>query len=331
MFRSAALKLTVWYLAVIMTLSIGCSLALYRVSSNELARSANRPVDIYNLIFGPESAGNVNDLRTQQLEKDKSHLKSNLLLFNVGVLLAGGAISYFFARRTLAPLEESLEMQKRFTGDASHELRTPLAAMQAEIEVSLRDANLSKQEAIDLLKSNLEEVGKLKNLSEGLLSLATTVDKDSVREQVSLANVTSEALQQMSKRAKQRRIKIISSSKQVNVYGNRQQLLNLLGILLDNAIKYSNGGSEVRINNRVRDKHALISVIDHGKGMSEQDIPHIFDRFYRADSSRTKGDIQGYGLGLAIAKKIVELHKGTIEVKSTLGKGSTFTVRLPLA
>lgn len=331
MFRSAALKLTLWYLAVIMALSIGLSLALYRVSSAELARSASRPVDLYNLIFGPEKAGSVQDLNAQQLAKDRNRLKSNLLLFNVGVLVIGGGVSYLFARRTLSPIEESLEMQKRFTGDASHELRTPLTAMQAEIEVALRNPNITKVEALELLKSNLEEVAKLKSLSEGLLTLATTVGMDIPHEPVSLKLLADDAIVQVSKRARAKKILIKSTAKDAQVLGNSQQILNLLSILLDNSIKYSNKGSEVFLSIKSTDRYAQISVADRGLGIAKQDLPHIFKRFYRADTSRTKNETHGYGLGLAIAKKIIDQHKGSISVKSAPGKGSTFTVRLPLA
>ena len=330
MFKSAALRLTLWYLAIIMSLSIGSSLVIYRISSNELTRSASRPVDLYNLVFGPDKAGSVRDLSARQLEKDKNHLKFNLLVFNISVLLVGGGVSYFLARRSLKPLEETLEMQKRFTGDASHELRTPLTAIQAEIEVALRNPNLSVAEAISLLKSNLEEVGKLKSLSEGLLTLAIA-GKDTPRERVSVKDVAREAVEQVSKRAKSRRINIRNSAKDIKLYGNHQQILNLLSILLDNAIKYSKRGGEVKINTAVKDKQVFISVNDHGQGIAARDLPHIFGRVYRADISRTKNEAGGHGLGLAIAQKIVNLHKGHIDVESAPGKGSTFTVRLPLA
>ena len=331
MFRSAALRLTIWYLAIIMALSIGLSGALYRVSSNELVQSANRPIDLYNVVFGPGSAGGVGTLQAQQLETDKNHLKSNLLLFNIAVLLIGGGVSYGLARRTLRPIEESLEMQKRFTGDASHELRTPLTAMQTEIEVALRSSELTRQEAINLLKSNLEEVGKLKSLSEGLLALATTTNKERHEEEVSLKDVISQAIDQTSKAAAVKKIKITPKLTNTKIKGNPQQLVNLFSILLDNAIKYSSAGSQVLVSAATKDKWAKISITDQGKGIASADLPHIFERFYRADASRSKSQTEGYGLGLAIAKKITDLHKGTIKVKSKPGKGSTFTVRLPKA
>lgn len=331
MFKSAALRLTIGYLAIIMTLSIGTSIALYHVSSNELARSAQRPVDLYNAFFGPGNVDEINNLRFKQLENDRERLKVNLLLFNVAVLAIGGGISYFLARRTLEPIEEALEMQKRFTGDASHELRTPLTAMQTEIEVALRSPDLTKKEAIELLKSNLEEVGKLKSLSEGLLTLATTGGNDNAQEEMPVRQLVGAAIDQASKPAATKKIKLNSSVNDAQIIGNPQQLTNLIAILLDNAIKYSPSGSLVNINTKKRDRQVIISVSDQGQGIAAADLPHIFERFYRADSSRNKNTVQGYGLGLAIAKKIADLHHGLIDVKSSSSKGSTFSVRLPLA
>jgi signal transduction histidine kinase len=173
MFHSAALKLTGWYLAIIMTLSIVCSLALYNVSSTDLENNIRRrlPVSV-NELLTPGDVRSLANLRDRQLDTDLSHLKDNLISFNILVLLLGGGASYLLARRTLEPIEQSLEAQKRFTSDASHELRTPLTAMQAEIEVAMRDPNLTKAQAKELLQSNLEEVEKLRSLSDGLLNLA---------------------------------------------------------------------------------------------------------------------------------------------------------------
>lgn len=329
MFHSAAAKLTSGYLAIIMALSIGCSVALYHVSSNELAQSAQRPVDLYNVVFGPSNSTDINNLRLRQLEKDRNSLKVNLLLFNIAVLAIGGGVSYILARRTLAPIEEALEMQKRFTGDASHELRTPLTAMRAEIEVALRSPELTKNEALKILKSNLEEVSKLKSLSEGLLTLATTGGNDNAKEKVPVRQLVETAINQVRKPAAAKKIKLSSRVNDVQIVGNPQQLTNLVAILLDNAIKYSPPSSEVSIEAKSKDNRAQISVTDHGQGIAAADLPHIFDRFYRADTSRSKKNVQGYGLGLAIAKKITDLHHASIEVKSSPAKGSTFTLNLP--
>ncbi len=332
MFHSAAVKLTVWYLSIVMMLSIGCSIALYNVSSGDLEQNSRRQVGYFRGLFGPENANEFSELRQNQLNEDLNHLRINLLLFNLLVLVGGGAVSYALARRTLGPIEEALESQKRFTSDASHELRTPLTAIQTENEVTLRSPNLTKTEAIEQLRSNLEEVDRLKSLSEGLLALASTDKNDEAIDSVNISGVVSAANQRVAKIAELKKIKIVTSKtdKQLIVKGNRQSLVDLLVILLDNAIKYSSNGQSVKIETARHNKNVFIRVIDHGQGISGGDLPRIFDRFYRADTSRSKINVDGYGLGLAIAKKIADRHKASIDVITAPGKGATFTLKLPL-
>ncbi len=332
MFHSAAVKLTFWYLSIVMVLSIGCSIALYNVSSGDLQQNSRKQVGYFRGLFGPENAKEFSELRQNQLEEDLNHLRINLLLFNLLVLVGGGAVSYALARRTLGPIEQALESQTRFTSDASHELRTPLTAIQTENEVTLRNPSLTKTEAIEQLKSNLEEVERLKSLSEGLLALASTEKDDESSDSIKVSEIVSDANRRVAKVAEIKKIKIIPSQidKKLVVKGNRQNLVDLLVILLDNAIKYSSDGQAIKIVAVQHNKKSLISVIDKGQGIDSGDLPRIFDRFYRADSSRSKINAEGYGLGLAIAKKIADRHNGSIDVKTAPGKGATFTVKIPL-
>lgn len=331
MFRSAALKLTAWYLAIIMALSIGCSLALYQVSSHDLSQNTHRQFPFFTQLLTPNDLRDFTNLRQSQLNEARDHLKGNLVLFNLVVLVAGGLASYALARKTLQPIEDALESQKRFTGDASHELRTPLTAMQSEIEVALRDKSLTKADAVELLKSSLEEVGKLKALSDGLLRLAQG-NKIAIENRiVSLKAISKEAVERTSPLADNKKITINNKTKDLLVSGDSSSLTELLVILIDNAIKYSPKGSTVNLSTKHTGKLASITIKDTGMGIKSEDLPKIFDRFYRADHARSKDGASGYGLGLAIAQKIVEAHHGFIEVKSTHGKGSIFTVSLPTA
>lgn len=328
MFHSAALKLSLWYLAIIMSLSIGTSIALYKVSSDELARSAERPYSISSVTIGSNDL--YNRQKKELLSQDLKHLKLNLVFFNIAVLSVGGGVSYVLARRTLAPIEETLEAQTRFTADASHELRTPLTAMQTEIEVGLRNSDLSKAEAIELLKSNLEEVAKLKSLSEGLLALARQ-DNDVIENpDASLKEVLDEALRPIVKAAQTRKVTIKNNARDLRLKIGPRKLVELIIIMVDNAVKYSPTGSEVSLTSSKDAKVGIINITDQGIGIRATDLPHIFERFYRADSSRSKSDTSGYGLGLAIAKKIVEAHGGLIQVRSSIGEGTTFSIHLPL-
>jgi len=330
LFTSAALRLTLWYLALIMGVSIACTVALYQVSAGDLRKAVQRQIEFYSQVLAPEELQSFSKLRRAQLSNDLTHLRERLVLFNVVILVGGGLASYALARKTMRPLEESLKAQTRFTGDASHELRTPLSVMQTEIEVALRDPKLKISDAKELLASNLEEVNRLKALSEGLLRLAGT-SPELKMERVALKKVVDEAMERSKKPAASRKIKLIKAEANGQVMGSPSQLADLVVILLDNAIKYSAEGQPVEISAGVKGGQGYIKIIDRGPGISAEDLPKIFDRFYRADSSRSKGQAEGYGLGLAIAKKIADLHHGYIEVKSHLDRGSTFTVKLPAA
>lgn len=331
MFHSAALKLTAWYLAIIMLLSIGCSVVIYGFANDQLINNTRRQVYFFNDELAPSDFSTFANLRHRQLAEGQNRLRDDLLVFNLLVFFIGGGVSYLLARRTLQPIESALEAQKRFTGDASHELRTPLAAMQTETEVALRNRDLTKQQAVKLLKSNLEEVAKLKALSEGLLALANSASKASLNDSVPVKGIIAQAVDRFERAAKAKKIRINTQSKNLSVRGSQESLAELAGILIDNAVKYSPSGSQISIRSDKKDKSVYISVSDEGQGIEAAQLPRIFERFYRADTSRNKEKAAGYGLGLAIAKNIVELHNGHIEVKSAPGKGSTFTIYLPQA
>jgi two-component system sensor histidine kinase CiaH len=329
MFRSAALKLTLWYLAIIMAISFVFSLSLYHVSSNDLSQNVNRQIAYFKNSLVPDDAYSYRVLRQRQLNDDLEHLKRNLILFNLMVLAFGGAASYWLSRRTLAPIEEALKSQSRFASDASHELRTPLTAIQTENEVALRNKSLTQAQAIDIIKSNLEEVAKLKSLSEGLLSLARQGGYIENPEPILLKNIVNKAADRHELAAKAKKINIIASVGKLKVLGEESSLVQLLSIFLDNAIKYSPSKATVRITAKKQKQSIALKISDRGAGIAREELPHIFERFYRADNSRSRSSSGGYGLGLAIARKIADSHHGHIEVSSTVGAGTTFTVFLP--
>lgn len=319
------------YLAIIMALSITFSWILYRLSTGELDRGLRRPPVVLQL-QGDSGSLSYDQYRVIQLNESSEHLRANLVLFNVITLIVGGAFSYFLARRSLEPIEEAMEAQSRFTADASHELRTPLTAMQTEIEVALRNPNLDTKAAKDLLKSNLEEVAKLRMLSEGLLRLARQNGQQLELKSVPLSEAANAGVTRFERHAKAKKIIIDTAGvKDVSVVADREAVIEVIAILLDNAIKYSDNNKTVNISTRKHGHSGEIRIADEGMGIKPEDIDHIFERFYRSDTSRSKENADGYGLGLSIADKIVHLHNGTIDVKSTQGKGSVFTVKLPLA
>ena len=344
-FKHAYLRLTAFYVLIVMIISVGFSAVLYRVSSSEIGRGLGQQARVLREhpvnVNAPFPIQELEKIRLDQLEESGNHLRMNLVYFNLLILVLSSVVSYFLAKRTLRPIELMVEAQNRFTADASHELKTPLTAMRSEIEVSLRGKKMNLAEAKKLLGSNLEEIGKLETLSNALLKLAKYQEESKLEfKPVSLPEAVTEAYEKVESLAKEKSIEFKNSFEEVEVLGDRQSLVELFVILLDNAIKYSPkksprwasqseaGGSEISIEIEKQDKQALVKVADHGAGIKKSELPFIFNRFYRADSSRNKEKADGYGLGLSIAKAIVELHGGAIEAKSEQGKGSEFTVTL---
>jgi len=326
--NTAILRLTLWYVGIIMLLSMSFSVFLYQIYQVQSRADLSRQSGLVQKYIVDQDR--YFPLRAAQLDDSLTGIRENLILLNAVMLLVGGMVSYLLARRNLEPVAEALESQLRFTADASHELRTPLTAMQTEIEVALRKPSLSKAEAQELLKSNLEEVAKLRSLAEGLLKLAQSDGKEFPKSNVSLEEIAVEAVNRLIPAAQAKQVTITNSVGPLHVMGERQSLIELLAILIDNAIKYSPAGTTITLTAQRHGKLAYLGVRDQGNGIKASDLPHIFDRFYRSDQSRSKEKSDGYGLGLSIARKVVEAHQGTIEVRSTLGKGSTFTVKLPM-
>lgn len=328
-FDAAYLRLTGWYVLIIMTISILFSVWVYNQARDELKFGlTNAPLIVEDNRSGhgrQDFAVIVND----RLEDSRRRLIVRLSFLNLGVFLVGAAGSYLLARRTMQPVEEAVEAQHRFTADASHELRTPLAAMKTEIEVGLRDQTLSKSEAVELLKSNLEEINRLGMLTEGLLALSQSDDTPPAVVPVSLEDVTAKVAKRLQPLAEAKHIKIERDLQPVIVLANEDAVDKIVGILLDNAIKYSLEKTTVHVSVHGKDDHGYVTITDQGIGIKATELPHIFDRFYRADSSRSKAHVAGHGLGLSIAQTLAESLDGHITAKSTQDKGSTFTLKLP--
>lgn len=327
LFQSAALKLTLWYLLILMMISITFSVIIYQLSSNEFGRDLPRGgAEGRQFVIDPEA---FEAFRQQRINESAERLVRNLFFLNIVTLTLGGGASYLLARRTLSPIKAAMDEQGRFTSDASHELRTPLTAIRSEIEVALRNKNITAEQMRTLLNSNLEEVDKLHALSDRLLQL--TGDKNLEMSITSLDEVAINALNRVVPLAQKKHIDIENTVANLSILGNADSLADMLTILLDNAIKYSPAKTSIVISAETQNKFVQLSVKDQGQGIKASDLPHIFDRFYRADLSRNKDHVDGHGLGLAIAERIAELHKTKITVVSDLGKGTTFSVKIPLA
>lgn len=338
MFNRTRLKLTAWYLLILMVISITFSLVIYRGIANEIDRYAENQRarierEFSNAAFFPQPP-TIHFVDLDLIEESKHHLAVILLFINSGIFFIVGTLSYFLAGKTLEPIHEMIEEQNRFISDASHELRTPLTALKSSLEVDLRDKNLTLETAKKTMEASIEDVNNLQYLSDSLLQLSQ-YEKPVLHvkfEKVSLKQVIAEAVKKVSVLAKNKNITIKSSSisANINVNANKYALIDLFVTLLDNAIKYSDTKTVVAVSVKKSDKSVLISVKDQGIGIAKKDLSQIFNRFYRSDAARSKGEVSGYGLGLSIAKKIVDQHKGTIAIESQLKKGTTITVGLPI-
>lgn len=227
-------------------------------------------------------------------------------------------------------LQKSVETQNQFVSDASHELRTPIAVIQGYANLLDRWGKEDKavlNESIDAIKSEAES---MKDLMENLLFLARS---DKHTQKVEMLNFPiNELIDEIL-----RETKLIDLSHKIfcerneslMFYGDRNLLKEAIRVFVDNSLKYTLEGGIVKINSYAKNNKLVIEVEDNGVGISKEDLPHIFDRFYRVDKSRTK-ETGGTGLGLSIAKWIILKHKGTIEVTSKLGFGTKISILLPI-
>lgn len=346
----ATTSLAVSYLAIIMLLSVSFSALFYWTSTKGLDIQKKTPPVGKNhesnaqdqLVVGinnngqPQiiTASSEEDLQAQfqdRIADIRTTLMQQLVALNGVVFIGGAVLSLYLARRTLRPIETAVEAQQRFAADASHELRTPLTIMQTEIEVVLGKKKLSVARARSALQSNYQEVVRLRQLSEGLLQLARSVESIPEHQYttVPLDEIVNDAVNQVMKLALAKRVSIHTNVPRILAKGEYQSILQTIVILLDNAIKYSSRGANIFIDGEGRREYVYLHVRDEGPGMRDADLRHIFERFYRANSSEPKKETRGYGLGLSIAKRLVEQQGGTITVNSALGKGSTFTLKFP--
>ena len=233
----------------------------------------------------------------------------------------------------LGRLEDSFSRIRRFSGDASHELRTPLAIIKGETEVALRWAK-SDAELRTALESNLEEIDRMERIVSDLLSLARS-DSSKLHLDItrfSLTDLLQDIWMSGKVLAEQYGHTVYldhAVTAEIHIHADQLQLYRVIMNILTNATKYTPAGGRIDIRLHVHDEQAVIEVTDTGLGISPEDLPHIFERFYRIDSARNR-DQGGTGLGLAIVKAIITAHDGKISVDSTVGKGTTFSVSLPL-
>jgi len=230
----------------------------------------------------------------------------------------------------LGRLDNSFRQTRQFSADAAHELQTPLTILKGEIEVALRSPR-SPEEYRGVLQSNLEEIDRISSLVAGLLLLARA-DRGVLRldlQPVKLEELLEEVGEQMRRLAENQAVSLnYGLVEHATIQGDREHFKRLLVNLIDNAIQYTPAGGRVTLSLRCDGKRAQVGISDTGMGLSADEQEQIFHRFYRAAEARSQRG-GGAGLGLSIAQSIAVAHGGRIEVESTPGQGSTFTVSLP--
>jgi len=267
------------------------------------------------------------------IQASKLRVIEGLAGINLLILMLSALLGYFLAGRTLRPIRNMIDEQNRFITDASHELNTPLTSLKTSIEVNLRDKKIDLEKAKNVLSSNLEDVNNLQFLSDELIKITQYQKPNSYFqfEKVLLPEIIKAAVDKIKPMAIKKNIVIKVNAPKFYVEADSRSFVELFVILLDNAVKYSKENKSVNITAVKTDSKINIKIEDNGIGIAKDDLLYIFDRFYRADKSRTKQQVKGYGLGLSIAKRIVDLHKGTIGAVSVANKGTIFTITVPEA
>lgn len=257
-----------------------------------------------------------------------------LTLAGVGIaaLLVFLVVNLFFSRWALKPVQHAWTQQKRFVADASHELKTPLTVILANSSILLEHPERSIASQSQWVEGTQAEAERMQELVGDLLLLARLDEEEMApaHEQVDLSGLVEGSLLQFESVAFERGVSLSSNiAGGLGVQGDESRLHRLVITLVDNACKYAGTGGEVHVGLERNQKDIALTVHNSGPVIAPEDLPHVFDRFYRADKARTRDG--GYGLGLAIAFAVAEEHGGTLSVESSEERGTTFTATLPSA
>jgi two-component system sensor histidine kinase CiaH len=282
---------------------------------------------------GPVNIGSI--IAVSIVDSEVASLR-DLLLIIVSGLVSGMLIiilaGYYLARRAMIPIQASWERQQQFVADASHELRTPLAVVKSNAELMLRHPDHTVEEESIRVTNIVREVRRMTKLVADLLTLARS-DANQTELKLAVINmgeVIETVAEQFVPLAEMAGLTLkVEAGEQLELAADRERLHQLLVILLDNAIKYTPPPGDIVITGERQGSNIVVTVADTGQGIPAEDVPRVFDRFYRGDKARSR-EKGGTGLGLAIARWIVEMHGGKIGVDSQLGGGTKFSIILPV-
>ncbi|HYD93250.1 MAG TPA: HAMP domain-containing sensor histidine kinase [Candidatus Paceibacterota bacterium] len=257
--------------------------------------------------------------------------QKNMVLTATTILMAAAIFGWLVTKIALVPTKNALESQKQFVGNIAHELRTPLSIIKTNTEVILFDKSLNK-ETVDTLKSNNEELDRISDIINNLLSLNTLLQPGKIAfSNVDLGSVIERIERNLQELAAHKEITFsVKSSEHRVVWGNPSGIEQILMNIVKNAFNYTPNGGHVSITIEPTYRGQVeIRVQDDGMGIPEKDLDRIFEPFYRGDASRNRMSGGGSGLGLAIVSELVKLHKGSVAIQSAQHRGTTVTITLP--
>lgn len=243
------------------------------------------------------------------------------------------AFGYLLTRVALTPTRHALASQKQFIGNIAHELRTPLSSIKTNTEVALMSKDVN-DDMRGLMKSTIEDVDRLADIINNLLSLSSSIRPERIEfSAVDASAIAEHVMQKLDNLARTKNLDMtMRKSDLCFVWGNSAALEQIITNVVKNAINYTGRGGHVAITvEHINNSHVEIAVSDSGEGIARQDLFRIFEPFYRADASRNRARGGGSGLGLAIVSELVKLHRGKITVRSALGRGTTVVILLPSA
>lgn len=315
----------------------GKAISTLPFSSREISQIQSLSPRIQSVTLPIVSSNNQHQLGYVRASQSLEELDENLQKLNWGLgsgivmaLMLSGIGGVWLTRQAMSPIEESFQRLKQFTADASHELRNPLMAIKSNVSVALKYSDGMRPIDAEKFAAIASASDQMAYLTEDLLLLARTDRATKPEQPIDLTEVLERLVESYQLQARTKQITLQTNLAQsAYVLGDVAQLTRLFTNLIVNALHYTLEGGRVEVNLSRTGQSLIVDVTDTGVGIAPEQLARVFDRFWRADQSRTHWD-GGSGLGLAIAQSIAQSHRGTITVKSQINIGSYFTVRLPL-
>lgn len=322
-FFRAEITLTLWY-----SLGVILLLVLFSVGTLQLF---TRSIPVREVEEGHERTERVESITDELFEGEiVEHLQEILVQVDIFLSILVVILCYFLARRTIAPLRAGAQRQKRFVADVAHEFRTPLTILRAGAEVALRKNDISSYQKT--LTQHIEEVDELGTLLDDLLVLVKSEQtQPAAVVVVDLSALLAHQIDLFTPLVEKAGLQLHTDiSPGIHIHGHASDIQRLVVNLIKNAIDYNREQGSIYVGLEAGTRARLV-IRDTGIGIGEDDLPHIFERFYKADTARIKKDGRGAGLGLSLVAEIVERNRGTIAVKSEVGTGTEFTIEFPTA